>query len=75
MLAIVLLEAFTTYASSVLDFLEGRLVRADVDWDVLKLGGDSGRVLGTGRGVRDGRLTEATRIGGVVGGESSWGVE
>ena len=30
-----------------------------------------GRVLGTGAGVRDCRLTEAPRIGGVGGGESS----
>lgn len=63
--------------SRVLDFLEyeGLRVRDEVDATVFNFGGDSGRVLGTGRGVRDCRLTEATRIGGVGGGESSWGVE
>ena len=65
-----------TYASRVLDFPEGFLVRDEVECDVVIFGGDNGRVLGTGRGVRPGRLTEATLTGGVGGvGSSSWGVE
>ena len=56
-----------------LDFLEleSRRVNDDVDADVVNVGGDNGHVFGTGRGVRDCRLTEPTRIGGVGGGESS----
>lgn len=56
------------------DFLEGFLLRDDVDCDVFILVGGVGLDLGTGMGVRDPRLTEPTRIGGVGGGSSS-GVE
>ena len=67
---------FKTYFSSVLDFFDGLRLRDEVDCEVFNLVGDSGFVLGIGRGVRGvDRLTDARRTGGVGGGESSSGVE